>query len=64
MEEVFEIKQLANKGFGIVASKELQPGQLVLVEQAGVLGKVIYSKYILKLLLGTAIRVDRKWSVF
>jgi len=38
MEEVFEIKQLANKGFGIVASKELQPGQLVLVEQAGVLG--------------------------
>ena len=45
MEEVFEIKQLANKGFGIVASKELQPGQLVLVEQAGVLGKVICSKY-------------------
>ena len=45
MEEVFEIKQLANKGFGIVASKELQPGELVLVEQAGVLGKVIYSKY-------------------
>ena len=45
MEEVFEIKQLANKGFGIVASKELQPGQLVLVEQAGVLGKVIYFKY-------------------
>ena len=45
MEEVFEIKQLANKGFGIVASKELQPGELVLVEQAGVLGKVIYYKY-------------------
>ena len=38
MEEIFEIKQLENKGFGIVASKDLQPGQLLLVEQAGVLG--------------------------
>ena len=38
MEEIFEIKQLENKGYGIVASKDLQPGQLLLVEQAGVLG--------------------------
>ena len=38
MEEIFEIKELENKGHGIVASKDLQPGQMILVEQAGVLG--------------------------
>lgn len=38
-EKLYKVEKIGeNKGHGVIASKNLQPGQLVIIEEAGVLG--------------------------